>query len=149
MIKNWLRLALSLGLAMGVAAEACAARPLVRAEKRNTPFSANLPACDDPGVLGTIASRFQQKESLFWHSQLQIVDYDHIRESGFRSNGLDYIPRRYCTARASLSDKRRHAVVYWIGDKLGIIGTGYGVEWCVVGLDRNDAFAPNCREARH
>ena len=29
-----------------------------------------------------------------------------------------------------------------------MIGWGYGVEWCVHGLDRNHAFAPNCKMAR-
>ncbi|MBV8473029.1 MAG: hypothetical protein JO107_13205, partial [Hyphomicrobiales bacterium] len=35
-----------------------------------------------------------------------------------------------------------------IGENLGIIGWGYGVEWCVVGLDRNLAYAPECTSLR-
>ena len=38
--------------------------------------------------------------------------------------------------------------VYSINEDLGIIGFGFGVEWCVGGLDRNDAYAPNCKMAR-
>ena len=136
-------------LALGIFAGACEARPLLPAEKRLRPFDADLPACDDPGVLGTITSRFAQKESGYWNSALEIKSYDRVRETGFRTNGLDYIPRRYCTARATLNNDKRHAVTYWVGDRLGIIGWSYGVEWCVAGLDRNNAFAPECREARH
>lgn len=147
MMKSIL-LILALGFAIA-ASDSGQARPVTPAEKRISPFSADLPACGDSGVLGTISSRFQQKEYWFWKSPLEIVGYDRVRESGFRTNGADFIPRRYCTARASLNNRRKHEVVYWIGERLGIIGASYGVEWCVIGLDRNDAFAPNCREARH
>ena len=133
----------------GGLAGAAAARPLVPAEQRYRPFTADLPACDDPGVLGTITSRFQQKESEYWNSALEIKLFDRVHESGFRSNGLDYIPRRYCTARALLNNDKRHYVTYWVGERTGIIGWSYGVEWCVQGLDRNNAYAPACRAARH
>jgi len=29
-----------------------------------------------------------------------------------------------------------------------MIGQTYGVEWCVVGLDRNWAYSPSCKMAR-
>ena len=140
--------ALALALASLPVLEAVSARPLVPAEKRYSPFTGKLPPCDDKGVLGVIADRFQEKESLYWKSALQIKAFDHAHEYAFRRNGLDYIPRRYCTARATLNDDKHHEVTYWIGERLGIIGWDYGVEWCVSGLDRNRAFAPGCREAR-
>jgi hypothetical protein len=36
---------------------------------------------------------------------------------------------------------------YNIGEDLGFIGASWGVEWCVVGLDRNYAYAPACTMA--
>jgi hypothetical protein len=118
------------------------------AQQRYIPYSAKLPACDDPGVLSRISDRFAQKESGYWNSNLQIGGYDRIREIGLRANGLGYIPRRYCVARIESSDRRPHAVLYSIGEDLGIIGWDYGVEWCVVGLDHNLAYAPGCSAAR-
>ena len=135
-------------LALATLMPAAMARPLVPAERRVRPFTAELPACADPGVLDTITSRFQQKESLYWNSALEIRDYDRVREYAFRRNGLDYIPRRYCSARARLNNDKLYQVTYWVGERLGIIGWSYGVEWCVQGLDRNNAFAPGCRAAR-
>jgi hypothetical protein len=74
-----------------------------------------------------------------------------VREIGFRANGLSYIPRRYCVARAQLDDPRAaddrqkmRTAVYSIAANAGIIGLGWGVEWCVVGFDRNHAYAPDC-----
>ena len=118
------------------------------AEKRYSPYTAELPPCDDPGVLGRISDRFAQKESEYWNSTLQIDGYDRVREIGFRANGLSYIPRRYCVARAQVNDLKPRAVIYAIREDLGIIGWGYGVEWCIVGLDRNLAYAPGCQAVR-
>ena len=148
MMKAFLKLAAAAILA-GCAANAAMARPLVPAENRYRPFTADLPACDEANVLGTITSRFQQKESEYWNSTLEIKEFDHIRESGFRSNGKDYIPRRYCTARAGMSDLKHRPVVYTVIERAGIIGISWGVEWCVDGLDRNNAYAPACRAERH
>jgi hypothetical protein len=105
-----------------------------------------LPACD--AALGTIASRFAQKESRFWNSDLQILGFERVREIAYSPWAPGTIPRRFCTAVASVSDGRKHAVNYWIGEDTGIIGTTWGVEWCVVGLDRNWAYNPRCKMAQ-
>jgi len=47
-----------------------------------------------------------------------------------------------------VSDGRKHAVYYSIGEDTGMIGASWGVEWCVVGLDRNWAYNPRCKMAR-
>ena len=77
----------------------------VPAEARWAPFFANMPACDDAGVLSTISGRFAQTQREFWNSQLAIAGFERVREIGFRANGLAYIPRRYCVARATMSDR--------------------------------------------
>src|SRR3954453_1789688 len=81
------------------------ARPLTPAERRHVPWHSVLPQCADPDVLGRIVSRFHQRETDYWQSGLEIVGYDRIRETGFRANGLDYIPRRYCTATALMTTR--------------------------------------------
>lgn len=124
------------------------ARPVVPAEQRYLDYSGALPPCDDPGVLSRISSRFGQKESEYWNSSLEIQAYDRIKAIGVRPWGLDHIPRTFCIARARLNDSTVHEVSYSIAEDLGIIGFGYGVEWCVEGLDRNYAYAPDCKMAR-
>jgi hypothetical protein len=105
-----------------------------------------LPPCE--AALGTISSRFSEKEGRFWNSDLQIVGFDAVREIAFRPWASQTIPRRFCTAVAMVSDGRRHTVHYSIGEDTGIIGITWGVEWCVVGLDRNWAYNPACKMAR-
>jgi|SRR5271166_3270821 len=121
------------------------------AEARWAPLYADLPLCDDPHVLYDIAARFHQTENEYWGGVYAIGGYERVRDIGFRVNGLSYIPRRYCVARAFVVDpkappelKKPHTVVYAIGANEGIIGQPWGVEWCVVGFDRMLAYAPDC-----
>jgi hypothetical protein len=144
---------LRLATAVVIAAAACyaplaLARPQVPAEDRDDYYRGTLPSCADPAVFERIQSRFHARETEFWESGLEIVSLDQAREIGFRSNGLDYIPRRYCVAKAQMNNQAVRDVSYSIDEDLGIIGWGFDVEWCVEGLDRNDAYQPNCRVVR-
>lgn len=114
------------------------------AEARWRPYIANMPTCDNSGVLSTISGQFAQTQRDFWDPQLSIAGFDRVREIGFRSNGLAYIPRRFCVARAAMSDSKERTVIYNVGSNFGIIGNSWGVEWCVVGLDPMFAYAPAC-----
>jgi hypothetical protein len=107
-----------------------------------------LPLCQDPSVTGTIASRFASNETEYWNSTLAIKGFDNQREIAFRPWGESFIPRRFCAARALTSDGRYRTVDYSIIEDYGSIGVSWGVEWCVNGLDRPLAYAPNCKMAR-
>lgn len=124
------------------------ARPLVPSERRYIPFDGVLPDCADPAALERIRWDFRDRESEFWKTGLEILGFEQVREIGYRTNGLDYIPRRYCTARAYMNDGQARTVSFSIDKDLGFIGVAFGVEWCVGGLDRNYAYAPNCKMAR-
>jgi hypothetical protein len=107
-----------------------------------------LPPCDDERALHKISSRFNEKENVFWNTDLEIVGFDKIRETSFRSWAANTIPRRFCSAVVEVSDGKKHAIHYSIAEDTGMIGMTWGVEWCVVGLDRNWAYNPACRMAR-
>jgi len=100
-------------------------------------------------VLTTITSQFQEKESRFWNSALTITAYGRIHETAFRPWQSDSIPRRYCSGDVMLSDGKLRTVHYSIIEDGGFAAFGQGVEWCVTGLDRNWAYNPRCRAARH
>ncbi|MBN8979898.1 MAG: hypothetical protein J0I29_01270 [Rhizobiales bacterium] len=99
-------------------------------------------------ALGTIASQFASKESTFWNSSLQITGFADVHEVAFRPWATQSIPRRFCAASAMLSDGRAREVHYSIIEDGGFAGFGSGVEWCVVGLDRNWAYNPSCKAAK-
>jgi hypothetical protein len=110
-------------------------------------YDAVMPHCDDPIALGKIQARFAEKERGFWNSELQILGFERLRQVAVRPWAVDTIPRRFCSGTAVTSDGRKRRVNYWIGEDTGMIGGTWGVEWCVVGLDRNWAYSPQCRMA--
>ncbi len=147
MIERTIRTAV-LAMTVALFAGSALARPVVPAEKRFEDYIDDLPACDNPEVLDFVRNRFNQKESEYWNTSLEILTYDHPRLIAARPWGADHPPRHYCHARALLNDKSYHDVSYAVIVNAGIIGFDWGVEWCVEGLDRNLAFAPSCQLAR-
>jgi hypothetical protein len=111
-------------------------------------YSGKVPPCDNGWALSSIQHKFASKEGRFWNSALTITAFDRIHETAYRPWAPDTIPRRFCTAIATVSDGVRRPVHYLIAEDLGPIGATWGVEWCVVGLDRNWAYSPACRMAR-
>ena len=107
-----------------------------------------LPPCDAQNALGKITARFGDKESTYWSSALRITGYENIHEVAFRPWAANSIPRRFCSGFVYISDRTKHPLHYSIGEDTGIINATWGVEWCVVGLDRNWAYNPACKMAR-
>jgi hypothetical protein len=107
-----------------------------------------VPACDYPQTLDRIIANFRTKEFRFWNSELRIVGFENIREVEFLPWAAQSIPRRYCSGVAVINDGGRTPIYYSIAEDTGIIGMDWGVNFCVVGLDRNWAYNPACRSAR-
>jgi hypothetical protein len=123
------------------------ARPNPPSEHWVHPFYANLPACGDQAVLGIISTAFASREAAYWNSALMIGGYDRVRQSAFRPWGRDFIPRRFCEARAHMSDGKLRHVRYFVRESTGIFGNTWEVIWCVNGLDRSRTYAPGCEQA--
>ena len=146
--------ALSIGLLLASALQPASARSareeIEPSEERIFPFDANIPGCQDSGVLEKVATQFAEKEAKYWNSSQTIVAYDHVERTAWRPWGLDFYPRRFCSATATTSDGIRRKVDYSVRESLGIIGATWGVEFCVHGLDRElaYAYATACRMAR-
>jgi hypothetical protein len=108
----------------------------------------DMPACDYAPALDRIIGNFRTKEIRFWNSELQIVGIEHIRQTAVLPWAAQAIPRRFCSGVALINDGARHPIYYSIGEDAGMIGMDFGVNFCVVGLDRNFAYGPGCRAAK-
>ncbi len=152
------RLKLLLAAAL-LAGSAIAAQPAVAASwlemnfglLRGPGYDGNVPGCE--WGLYKIPKRFGHKESRYWESDARIDDFAKVREIAYRPYGGELIPRRYCEAKALVSSaaygKQVWTKVYYsIGEDTGFAGFTWGVTWCVVGMDRNLAYAPDCKQAR-
>jgi len=147
-----LRFALAAALTVAAAVPAQGASLLEKNFWLSGPrYDAVVPICHHPGVLAKIQRHFAEKERRYWQSNLQIVGFDRIHETAFRAwarGAPDTIPRRYCSGLALINDAHPRTIHYWIGEDTGWLGAGWGVEWCVVGLDRNWAYNPGCQMAQ-
>jgi hypothetical protein len=132
-------------LAFGQAAQA-ASLPELNFWLSGPRYDGNVPDCES--ALGIISTRFAEKESTFWNSNLQITAFGRVHQVAFRPWASDTIPRRFCTANAMLNDGKERRVHYSIIEGGGFAGYDSGVEWCVTGLDRNWAYNPACNAAR-
>ena len=92
-------------------------------------------------------ARASTKENRYWNTDLAIVGFGQIRQIAFRTWAPNTIPRRFCSAIADASDGiKTPSTIHRRGyqhDRFQL-----GVEWCVVGLDRNWAYNPACKMAR-
>lgn len=133
---------------LAVAGLAAPALALTPAENRLGRYAAfPLPHCASPEVLGYVTSQFHSRETIYWHTGLQIGGYDRVRERGLRPWGANFVPRRFCSARAHMSDGHLRHVNYYVREILGPFGNSWEVTWCVTGLDRHRTYAPNCEQA--
>jgi len=101
--------ALALALAaFAFAKPASAANPLEKNFWLSGPlYSAEVPLCEDDGILARIQSRFSQKEREYWNSDLRIVGWEFIREQAFMPWHYAAIPRRFCIAKVHINDGTR------------------------------------------
>jgi hypothetical protein len=111
-------------------------------------YDRDVPGCDYQGVVDRIAANFGGKETRFWNSELRIVGFEQIHETAMLPWAAQSIPRRFCAGTVLINDGVRRRIYYSIGEDTGMIGMEWGVNFCVVGLDRNWAYNPACRAAK-
>ena|SRR5271168_982318 len=111
-------------------------------------YSAKVPLCEEHEPLKMIERRFGTKEGKFWNSALKIVGFERIEEVAWQPWAPGTIPRRFCRASVLISDGIRRPMYYSITEDGGMIGMSFGVEFCVVGLDREWSYQPACLRAK-
>ena len=97
-------------------------------------YEGKLPPCDYRDALTMIASRFNQKENMYWATDLRIVNFERIRETAFRPWAANAIPRRFCSGVVEVTDGRKHAIHYSISEDTGMIGASWGSSGAWSGL---------------
>lgn len=138
----------SCGAALALLAGVSVAQAITPAENRDARYAATpLPHCASAEVTGYVASWFESRERTYWNSALTISGFDRIRETGVRPWGANYIPRRFCTARAHTSDGKVRRANYFVRESIGVFNNTWEVIWCVTGTDRHRTYAPGCEQA--
>ena len=108
----------------------------------------SLPLCDDTKVLSTIATRFNNAETRRLHDGAVMGAIEAVEERDVVAYGPRPIERRYCRAKAWVGDKGPSTMHYLIEAEMGLAGTGWNVEFCVVGHDNWRVYGGSCRVLR-
>ena len=123
--------------------------------------SAYSGACGAANVLGRIKAKFRHQVTHVPNlPNVSITDFNRIYEKRYEpAHAESPIARRYCGAKAVLSDGRERAVWYFIEEGMGYatLADGFGlatdtvgsnVEFCVSGFDRWNVYNGGCRVLR-
>ena len=111
-------------------------------------WSAELPACDQPEVIASVNEKFAFASTETWHWGFAIDRVVEVRETATRAGGPSLVDRRYCTARALLSNGRHSEVVYLIESHQGFASMGWNVESCLPAYDPYRVYDGWCRAIR-
>lgn len=107
--------------------------------------------CGKDAVLNRIASRFRHQVLHVPNlPNVGIADFHRVSETKYQPKiaGERPIDRRYCHAKADLTDGRTRDVWYVIERPMGFAGIGSNVEFCVSGFDRWNVYDGRCRVLR-
>ncbi|MCD2469613.1 hypothetical protein LQ948_00125 [Jiella sp. MQZ9-1] len=129
-------------------------------------FNAKVPACDSPAVLGEVESQFEYGAPRMLQAKLTIQEFSGMFEKAYQPEvtadpypAPNPIERRYCQAKALISDGQWRTVYYVIeypmgfaaaADTLGAFSPvrGWRAEGCVLGLDTWHVYGANCQSLR-
>jgi hypothetical protein len=107
-----------------------------------------LPGCDEPRVLNQVQRRIAYGSTRVLGYHLAIESFDAINQNAIKADGASWIDRRYCTAKAWLSNGKSSEVVYLIEATQGFAGIGYKVQSCLPRYDRWRIYDAWCRSIR-
>jgi hypothetical protein len=107
-----------------------------------------FPDCAAPAVIAKIHQKFAWSERYHGYRGVDLVGIERIGERRVEFFGERPIPRRYCHARALLSNGRTVSLPYLIEEGMWVAGTRWNVEFCATGHDRWHVYGGSCRVLR-
>ncbi|MDQ6435079.1 hypothetical protein RB623_13565 [Mesorhizobium sp. LHD-90] len=109
-----------------------------------------ISACADGRYLAKIRQRFiHQVSNVPNLPNVRIEDFRDIHEHRYFPETEEWpIARRYCGATVLLSDGHQRDLWYLIEGRMGFVGIGENVEFCVSGFDRWFVYNGACRVLR-
>lgn len=129
------------------------------------PSSSTLPGCDDARVLAEVEDQFEYGAPRVLGAPLEVLQFSGMFEKAyFPQDNADVLPqepieRRYCQAKALISDHKQRTVYYVVEYPMGFAGSngylgvfsplrGWRAEGCVLGLDVWRVYGANCESLR-
>jgi hypothetical protein len=106
-----------------------------------------VPACTEASVQNAVAGRVARADPDYGRG-LTITAMHRVVETAYKVDDPSPYARRFCEARAEMSDGRTRRVYYAISEHAGFVGIGWGLEACVAGVDPWRVYDARCRTTR-
>ncbi len=111
-------------------------------------FAIGFPQCEDPKVEARIIKDFNWAERKTWQRGIQLMQLSKMHEHRTVNHEGSVVTRRYCMAKAHLSNGKHRSIYYMINDRGGFAGIWWRVTHCVIGLDPWRNHDGHCRAIR-
>ncbi|WP_208999175.1 hypothetical protein [Roseibium sediminis] len=108
---------------------------------------ARLPSCDAGSVQSAVA-RTMSRARKDYNDGLRITGLNRISQSRLDAGGTSVIARRYCRARADLSNGSVRTVYYVLEEDNGFVGIGWAVRACIPSADKWHVYGNACSTTR-
>jgi len=106
-----------------------------------------VPDCAAPGVQRAVAGQIARADADYI-GDLRIRALTRVVETAYTINRPSPYARRFCEARAQMSDGRTRRVYYAIMEHSGFVGVSWNLRACVAGLDPWRVYDGRCRTVR-
>jgi hypothetical protein len=105
-------------------------------------------ACSRASVLRRIEVRFAYAERRTWHRGFTIRSIGNPRPSHHPYAEPGLVKREYCMADGVMTNGDTNVIFYTVEHKVGFVGIGTYVDFCVLGLDPWHVHDGECRTVR-
>lgn len=109
----------------------------------------SVPECTSPSVLDTVRGKFAAADAGVIHAGLALVAVDRIVQDHAGQGDPSPYARRYCEARASLSDGKTTTLYYLVEEQAGFVGVTWNVDVCLLGYEPWRNHDGRCHTVRH
>lgn len=109
----------------------------------------SVPECTSSSVLATVRSKFAASDAGIIHAGLALTNVDRITQDYAGQNDPSPYARRYCVARAELSDGKTTTLYYLVEEQAGFVGVTWNVDVCLLGYEPWRHHDGRCHTVRH
>lgn len=109
----------------------------------------SVPECTSASVIETVRGKFAASDANVLHMGLQLASVDRIAQAYAGQDDPSPIARRYCTARATLSNGKTTTLYYLVEQQAGFVGVTWNVDACLAGYEPWYVHDGRCHTVRH
>jgi hypothetical protein len=128
-----------------VATPAHAIEPLIKAVVTDR----SVPDCTSASVIETVRGKFAASDAGVLHAGLALSSVDRIAQTYAGQDDPSPYARRYCTARATLSNGKTTTLYYLVEQQAGFVGVTWNVDACLAGYEPWNVHDGRCHTVRH